>query len=73
MTRAGPKDVELVGHRYRSHCRPGAEAGPESETQVPEPFWDRGTETSQRRIWAARVEIVSLGQIRPMWHLRNSL
>jgi hypothetical protein len=46
MTRDRPRDVELVGHRCRSHCRPGAEAGPESGTQVPEPMWDRGTELS---------------------------
>jgi hypothetical protein len=36
-----------MGHRYRSHCRPGTGAGSQSGTQVPEPMWDRGTELSQ--------------------------
>src|SRR5918996_4220610 len=27
MTPSGPKYVELLGHGYRGHCRPGAEAG----------------------------------------------
>ena len=53
MTRVGPKDVELVGHRCRGHCRPGAEAGSQSGTQVPRPLWDRGTETSQVS-WASK-------------------
>jgi len=44
MTQGGSKVVELVGHRCRSHCRPGAEAGSSSGTEVPEPEWDRGTE-----------------------------
>jgi len=47
MTQMGLRDVELVGHRYRGHCRPGAEAGSQSGTQVPRPMWDRGAETSQ--------------------------
>jgi hypothetical protein len=47
MTQTGPKVVELVRHRYRGHCHPGTEAGSQSETQVPKPMWDRGTETSQ--------------------------
>ncbi len=38
--------VELVGHRCRSHCRPGAEAGSSSGTEVPEPMWDRGARLS---------------------------
>jgi hypothetical protein len=47
MTPSGLKDVELVRHRCRGHCRRGAEAGSKSETQVPRPMWDRGTELSQ--------------------------
>jgi hypothetical protein len=35
MTRVGSTNVELMGHRCRGHCRPGAEAGSGSETQVP--------------------------------------
>ena len=35
MTRSGSEDVDLVGHRYRSHCRPGAGAGSGE--------WDIGT------------------------------
>jgi hypothetical protein len=38
--------MERVGHRYRSQCRPGAGAGPNGETHVPEPKWDRPTELS---------------------------
>jgi hypothetical protein len=40
-------EVERVRHRCRSHRRPGAGAGLERETQVPEPKWDRGAELSQ--------------------------
>jgi hypothetical protein len=47
MTWVEPQQMELVGHRYRSHCRPGAGAGSRSGTQVPEPMWDRGTGLSQ--------------------------
>jgi hypothetical protein len=46
MTPPGFRCLELVGHRCRSHCRPGAGAGSDSETQVPRPMWDRGTEPS---------------------------
>src|ERR1051325_7975865 len=39
------REVERVGHRYRSRCRPATGAGSRSGTQVPEPMWDRGTRT----------------------------
>ncbi len=42
------RKVELVRHRCRGHCRPGAEAGSQSGTEVPKPRWDRGAETSHR-------------------------
>lgn len=35
-----------VGQRYRSQCRPGAGAGPNSAKEVPEPECDRPTELS---------------------------
>jgi hypothetical protein len=38
--------VEPVGRRSLSLCRRGAEAGSGSETQVPEPMWNRGAELS---------------------------
>jgi hypothetical protein len=68
MTRMGPGDVELVGHRCRGHCRPGTEAGSESGTQVPRPMWDRGTETSHgvdRRYVARTLQTVFSTQTGP--------
>ncbi len=57
MTQTRLRDVELVGHRYRSQCRPGAGAGSHSGTEVPEPMWDRGTELPQPRgIYFVRPE-----------------
>ena len=38
------KKVELVGQRSRSQSDTGPEAGPSSETEVPEPKWDRRAE-----------------------------
>jgi hypothetical protein len=50
MTSSDLEVVELVGHTYRSRCRPGAGAGSGSGTQVPEPMWDRGTGLSHLRL-----------------------
>jgi hypothetical protein len=49
MTSSRAEVVELVRHRCRSHCRPGAGAGSFSETEVPEPMWDRGTGLSHTK------------------------
>jgi hypothetical protein len=38
--------MKRVGQSYRSQCRPGAGAGPNSATEVPEPECDRPTELS---------------------------
>ena len=35
--------MDRMGQRNRSHCRPGTEAGPETETRVPKPEWDGPT------------------------------
>ena len=39
--------VEAVWHTYRSHCRQGAEAGPQDVAEVAEPMCGRGAELSQ--------------------------
>jgi hypothetical protein len=59
MTSSRAEVVELVRHRCRSHCRPGAGAGSFSETEVPEPMGQRyRTFTHQsgptRGLYAAR-------------------
>ncbi len=48
MTHRDARDVELVRHRCRGQCRPGAEVGSQSGTEVPRPLWDRGAELSHR-------------------------
>jgi hypothetical protein len=50
-----------VRHRYRSHYRPGAEAGPESETHLPEPSWDTRAELSHE----TRQLSVGRGRLEP--------
>jgi hypothetical protein len=60
MTASEPKDVEIVGHRYRGRCRPGAEAGSHS--------WDTGAKANvgqrYRDFTAPRHHIRAPGRIR---------